>query len=125
MAFASGQGWTTEAVGIGLADLEDVQVEIELPGLALAGRVVDGAGVAGARVREPASGVSATSGEDGSFSMLGLAAGVGYLKAYHEGRESAPAEVTLAPQRPSEPVVLVLRETRDEGLAVIVAGSDG
>ena len=126
VAFSSGQGWTTEAVTIVLPDLEDVQVELEFPGLALAGRVVDaeGAGVAGARVRELASGVIATSGDDGRFRMLGLAAGTGYLKAYHEDRESAPVEVTLDPQRPGEQVVLELREARDEGLAVTVAGRD-
>lgn len=106
---------------------EEHRTLLSFAGSLVAGVVVDvqGAPVAGARVRSLADGALAFSGEDGGFELAGLPPGRRSLQASREELRSTVVEVEVAPERASEPVRLVLEDRRAPEIEVAVLDPDG
>lgn len=83
---------------------------LRFPALTLSGVVVDtdGRPVENARVRRPGGPALARSGPDGSFVVAGLKPGIHQVQAHTVDRMSRAVQVHLEPDRPAEPVELVL-----------------
>ncbi|MCZ7652199.1 MAG: carboxypeptidase-like regulatory domain-containing protein [Thermoanaerobaculia bacterium] len=106
---------------------ERFETALRFPGAGLAGRVVDEEGdpVAGARVVELTSGAFALSGDDGAFTLTGLAPGPYAVQARDRELSSEIAEGVLEAGEPAPEIVLVLGEGQRLRLEVRVTTADG
>ena len=98
---------------------------LEYPGVTLRGTVVDAQRrpVAGAEVRDMRGQAFARTGVDGSFVLAGPGAGTWQVQARHRDRASRVQQVEVTDDRPSDPIALVLEESREVVRAAVPAGA--
>lgn len=108
-------------------DATEAVLEIEIPGLAVTGMVIDtdDCAVPTARVTVTPSGATALSGSDGTFAILGLNEGRVSVQAHLRDRTSPPVEVDLAAGRRVEPLRLRLVQTESTEIAVMIEAERG
>lgn len=121
------EGYFSPAVSVTVpeADLRDVVLRFAAG--AVAGAVHDEAGrpVPGASVRDLDSTAFAVSGDGGEFELTGLGGGRHRLFARLADRRSEELEVHVDPERPTDPVALVLGTADDDQLTVDVRDPEG
>jgi len=121
------QGGTSRSREVELPDVSDWVVELDFAPHALSGVVVDrrGSPVAEARVEDLDLRAATRSNEAGAFTLLDVEPGTHRLMARKAGLRSEPVTVEVAPDRPAEPVTLVLEREDEELLRVTVEGDAG
>ncbi len=119
------EGGSSAPIEVVLPVQDRAEIALDFPGYRIEGRVVDTEGhvVAGARVRELASGSLELSAADGSFKFVAFEAGSAYLRAEHNGEESPTVQVSLGPEQPVDVVELALgSDDQPERLRVTALG---
>lgn len=123
----AGGGALSPPLAVEVPPGERFETVLRFPGEGLAGRVVDEEGepVVRARVVELTSGAFALSGDDGAFTLTGLAPGPYAVQARDRELSSEIAEGVLEAGEPAPEIVLVLGEGQRLRLEVRVATADG
>ncbi|HVT15650.1 MAG TPA: carboxypeptidase-like regulatory domain-containing protein [Thermoanaerobaculia bacterium] len=120
-------GSLTGSLAVDLPAVEAFETTLSFPGLAVAG-VTTGEHdepLAEARVLELVSGALAISGADGAFVLSGVKPGKIAVRAELGELSSPLAELVLAPDRPPEPVRLVLAKQPSPKIVIEVVTAQG
>jgi len=123
----AGAGSASSPQGIEIVDAPEAVLDIDLPGLAVAGVVVDEAGraVPSARITAMPGGAAAITGVDGRFALVGLPEGRIALQARLRDLVSEPVWVEVERGKRGEPVQLRLAPPESDELTVVVDAERG